>query len=128
MTATGAAAGKAVAEECKSSLDRSRGITGDIPDQNSASGKCGASSPLWWQRGDGPIFVLRPSTLGNANILYHSILGLASPKQILGHLSEMPTIRPGDEIAFCGYFICPASPVPHLHIAVCIKSALLGPR
>jgi hypothetical protein len=26
-----------------------------------------------------------------------------------------------------GYFVCPASPAPHLHIAVCVKSALLGP-
>jgi hypothetical protein len=90
MTATGAAAGKLWPEECKSSLDRSRGITGDIPDQNSASGKCGASSPLWWQRGDGPIFVLRQSTLGNDNILYHSRLGLASPKQVLASPPRRP--------------------------------------
>jgi hypothetical protein len=60
--------------------------------------------------------------------LYHSLLGLASPKQVLGHLSEMPTIRPGDESAFSGYFVSPASPFPHRHIAVCIKSALLDPR
>jgi hypothetical protein len=54
--------------------------------------------------------------------LYHSLLGLAGPKQVLGHLSEMPTIRPRDENAFSGYFVCPASPVPHLHIAVCARA------
>jgi hypothetical protein len=75
-----------------------------------------------------PTLVHRSGRFVNDNVLYHSLLGLASPKQVLGHLSEMPTIRPGDENAFSGYFVCPASPFPHRHIAGCIKSALLGPR
>src|SRR6266446_6715721 len=47
----------------------------------------------------------------DVNVHYHSLLGLESPKQVLGHLSEMPTIRPGDENTFSGYFVCPASPI-----------------
>ena len=62
------------------------------------------------------------SSVANDNVLYHSLLGLASPKQVLGHLSEMPTIRPGDENAFSGYFVCPASPYCCLHQERIIKA------
>jgi hypothetical protein len=31
--------------------------------------------------------------LTDDNVLYHSLLGLASPQQLLGHLCEMATIR-----------------------------------
>ena len=52
-----------------------------------------------------------------------SLLSLLAPEFV--SRSSLSQGRP------VGYFVCPASPaspVPHLHIAVCIKSALLGPR